>query len=166
MATLYHPLGTSRILEGLVTCRGLVEPREGIGCGQCRSARLAGRSVTLQAVGPAAGSVVDARNLDFRVAHAVGNNVGRFGYHQFACAGDALCGGRIMFIDVSAQGEKIVNGFRRPVERHTPRGDRRSFRVSQEATHSLTRACAMPLPRSSEASARAMPETCHSLVSR
>jgi hypothetical protein len=56
------------------------------------------------------------------VAHAVGNNVGRFGYHQFAragdaagCAefrifrkqifdaiedvqGDALCGGRVMFI--------------------------------------------------------------------
>src|SRR5450759_1597363 len=71
-----------------------------------------------------------------------------------------------MFIDVSAQGEKIVNGFRRPQQRHTPRGDRRSFRVSQEATHSLTRACAIPLPRSSEASARAMPETCHSLVSR
>src|SRR5450759_5323329 len=59
-----------------------------------------------------------------------------------------------MFIDVSAQGEKIVNGFRRPQQRHTPRGDRRSFRVSQEATHSLTRACAIPLPRSSEASAR------------
>ena len=82
--------------------------------------------------------MVDARNLDFRVTHAVGNNVGRFGYHQFAragdaagCAefrifrqqvfdaiedvqGDALCGGRVMFIDVSAQGEKIVNGFRRP----------------------------------------------------
>src|SRR5450756_1870852 len=71
-----------------------------------------------------------------------------------------------MFIDVSAQGEKIVNGFRRPQERHTPRGDRRSFGVSQEATHSLTRACAMPLPRSSEASARVMPEICHSLVSR
>jgi hypothetical protein len=71
-----------------------------------------------------------------------------------------------MFGDMSAQGEKIVNGFRRPVERHTPRGDRRSFGVSQEETHSLTRACAMPLPRSSEASARAMPEICHSLVSR
>ena len=134
--------------------------------------------------------MVDARNLDFRVTHAVGNNVGRFGYHQFAragdaagCAefrifrqqvfdaiedvqGDALCGGRVMFIDVIAQGEKIVNGFRRPQERHTPRGDPRSFGVSQEATHSLTRACAMPLPRSSEASARAMPEICHSLVSR
>jgi hypothetical protein len=80
--------------------------------------------------------------------------------------GDALCGGRIMFGDVRAQGEKIVNGFRRPLERHTPRGDRRSFRVSQEATHSLTRACAMPLPRSSEASALVMPATCHSLVSR
>jgi hypothetical protein len=151
---------------GFVARRGLVEPRErigclvepregigwpflcwvvvavecrmGIGCRQCRSVRLAGRSVTLQAVGPAAGGVVDARNLDFRVAHAVGNNVGRFGYHQFTragdaagCAefrifhqqvfdaiedvqGDALCGGRVMFGYVSAQGEKIVNGFRRP----------------------------------------------------
>jgi hypothetical protein len=102
------------------------------------TARLAERSATLQAVGPAAGGVIDARNLDFRVAHAVGNNVGRFGYHQFACAGDAAWGaefrifrqqvfdaiedvqgdalrsGRIMFIDVGAQGEKIVNGFRRP----------------------------------------------------
>src|SRR5664279_5207608 len=64
MAALYHALGTSRILEGLMTCRGLVEPREGIGCRQCRSACLAGRSVTLQAVGPPAGGVVDARNLD------------------------------------------------------------------------------------------------------
>jgi hypothetical protein len=46
-----------------------------------------------------------------------------------------------------------VNGFRRPLERHTLRGDRRSFRVSQDETHSLTRACTIPLPRSSEASA-------------
>jgi hypothetical protein len=130
--------GTSRILAGLMAFGGLVEPREGIGCRKCRSACLAGRSVTLQAVGPAAGGVVDARNLDFRVAHAVGNNVGRFRYYQFAragdaagCAefrifrqqafdaiedvqGDALRGGRIMFGNVSAQGEKIVNGFRRP----------------------------------------------------
>ena len=43
-----------------------------------------------------------------------------------------------------------------------PRGDRRSFRVSHNATHSLTRACAMPLPRSSETSALVMPATCHS----
>jgi hypothetical protein len=64
MATLYHALGTSRILEGLTAQWGLVEPREGIGCRQCRSACLAERSVTLQAVGPAAGGVVDARNLD------------------------------------------------------------------------------------------------------
>jgi hypothetical protein len=59
-----------------------------------------------------------------------------------------------------------VNGFRGPEERHTPRGDRRSFCVSQEATHSLTRACAMPLPRSSEVRALVIPATCHSLVSR
>src|SRR5450759_4781681 len=75
-----------------MTYRGLVEPPERIGCRQCCSAWLAGRSVTLQAVGPAAGGVVDARNLDFRVAHAVGNNVGRFWYHQFARAGDAAGG--------------------------------------------------------------------------
>jgi hypothetical protein len=31
MAALYHALGTSRILEGLVACRSLVEPRRGIG---------------------------------------------------------------------------------------------------------------------------------------
>ena len=30
-----------------------------------------------------------------------------------------------------------------PKERHTPRGDRGSFRVSQEAIHSLTRASAV-----------------------
>ena len=82
--------------------------------------------------------MVDARNLDCSVANAAGNNVGRFGYYQFARAGDAtgcaefriflqqvfdaienvpgdmLCGGRVMFGDVSAQGEKIVNRFRRP----------------------------------------------------
>ena len=99
--------------------------------------RLAVRSVMLQAVGPAAGGVVDPRDLYPGAADAVGDDVGRFGYRQFARAGDAtgrpefrvfrqqildavedvqgdaLCGGRIMFGDVRAQGEKIVNGFRR-----------------------------------------------------
>src|SRR5664280_2982003 len=32
MATLYHALGTSRILEGLMARWGFVEPRERIGC--------------------------------------------------------------------------------------------------------------------------------------
>jgi len=32
--------------------------------------------------------------------------------------GDALCGRRVMLRDVRAQGEKIVNGFRRPLEHH------------------------------------------------
>jgi len=93
---------------------------------------------TSEVGGPAAGAVVNARDFDFRAAHAVGNDVGRFGYHEFArtgdaagCAefrifrqqvldavedvqGDALCGGRVMLGDVRAQGGKIVNGFRRP----------------------------------------------------
>ena len=34
------------------------------------------------------------------------------------------------------------------------------------AAESLTRACAMPLPRSSDESALVIPATCHSLVSR
>ena len=144
----------------------------------------------LEAVGPAAGGVVHARDFDFCPAHAVGDDVGRFGYHEFArtgdaagCAefrvfrqqvldavedvqGDARCGGRIMVGDVRAQGDEVVDGFRRPLERHTLLGAGRSLRVSQEATHSLTRSCAMPLPRSSEARALVMPATCHSLVSR
>jgi len=33
MAALYHALGTSRILEGLMARRGLIELREGIGSG-------------------------------------------------------------------------------------------------------------------------------------
>ena len=32
MVALYDALDTSRILVGLVACRGLVEPRKGIGC--------------------------------------------------------------------------------------------------------------------------------------
>ena len=108
--------------------------------------------------------MVDADDLDFCAAYAVGSDVGRFGNDQFARAGDAarraefrvfrqqifdaiedvqgdaLGGGRVMLGDVRAQGDEVVNGFRRPEERHTPRGERRSFRVSQEATQSLTRA--------------------------
>jgi hypothetical protein len=80
--------------------------------------------------------------------------------------GDALCGGRIMFGNVRAQGEKVVNGFGRPLKRHTSLGAGRSLRVSQEVTYSLTRSCAMPLPRSSDESAAVMPATCYSLVSR
>jgi len=92
----------------------------------------------LEAVGPALRRVVDARDLNSRAAHAVGDDVGRFGYHEFArtgdaarraelrifrqqifnavedVQGDALCGGRIMFGDVRAQGDEIVDGFRGP----------------------------------------------------
>ena len=91
-----------------------------------------------RSVGPAPGAVIDARDFDFCAAHAVGDNVGRFGYHEFARAGDAarraelrvflqqifdavedvqgdaLCGGWIMFGDVRAQSDEVVDGFRRP----------------------------------------------------
>ena len=80
--------------------------------------------------------------------------------------GDALCGGRIVLGDMGAQGDEVMDGFRRPQERHTLLGAGRSLRVSQEATQSLTRSCAMPLPRSSDESTVVMPATCHSLVSR
>jgi len=56
--TVPAAVGTSRILEGLNARRGLVERREGIGC----SLRQRGE---LEAVGPAAGGVVDASDLDF-----------------------------------------------------------------------------------------------------
>ena len=43
----------------------------------------------LDVVGPAAGAMVDAGNLDTRAAHAIRNDVGRFRYHQLAGAGNA-----------------------------------------------------------------------------
>jgi len=123
--------------------RWLGQPEGGGGAGSLGGRKLARRYgwsgvCALEAVGPAAGCVVDARDFNSRAAHAVGNDVGRFGYHEFACTGDAagcaefrvlreqvldavedvqgdaLCGGRVMFGDVRAQGDKIVNGFRRP----------------------------------------------------
>src|SRR4029077_7263517 len=106
---------------------------------------------------------VHARNLDLCAASTIGDYVGRFRYHQFACPGDAtrrtelrifrqrvlnavedmesdaLCGGRIVLGDMGAQGDEVMDGFRRPQERHTLLGAGRSLRVSQEATQSLTR---------------------------
>jgi hypothetical protein len=45
-------------------------------------------------------------------------------------------------------------------------GDGRSWFVSHDAAHSLTRLCGMPSPRSREESAATAPEICHSLSSR
>jgi hypothetical protein len=42
----------------------------------------------LEAVGPAAGGVVDARDLDFSTACAVGDDVRRFRYCEFTRTGD------------------------------------------------------------------------------
>ena len=61
----WRPNSASRILVGW--WRGVAWLSAGWGLVVVSAARhrLAGRSVTLQAVGPAAGGVVDARNLDF-----------------------------------------------------------------------------------------------------
>jgi hypothetical protein len=45
-------------------------------------------------------------------------------------------------------------------------GDECSWFVSHDATHCLTRLCGIASPRSSEASAAAIPEICHAFVSR
>jgi hypothetical protein len=68
--------------------------------------------------------------------------------------------------DIGVQRHEVVDRLGRPDERHTLFGKGRSLRVSQEATQSLTRSCATPLPRSSEESALVIPTTCHSFVSR
>jgi hypothetical protein len=76
-------------------------------------------------------------------ANSIGNDVGRFRDYEFARSGDAarrpelrilgkemldaiqdvqghaLCGGRVMFGDVCAQGNEVVDRFGRPYERHT-----------------------------------------------
>ena len=44
--------------------------------------------------------------------------------------------------------------------------DLAEFFPDLEATQSLTESCGIPSPRSSEAIARLMPATCHSLISR
>jgi hypothetical protein len=79
---------------------------------------------------------------------------------------DAFGGGRIIRGNMGAQGYEVVDAFGRPLELHTLFGDERSLRVSQEASHLLTRVCTIPLPRSSEAIARSIPAACHSFTSR
>lgn len=60
-----------------------------------RSLSSFGFARALEALGQAARGVVDTRNLDFGRAHPVGDDVGRFGYHEFTRAGDAA--GRAKF---------------------------------------------------------------------
>ena len=134
--------------------------------------------------------MVYAGDFDCRPANSIGDNVGRFRDYQFARSGDAarrpeprvlreemfdaiedvegdaFCSGRVMFADVRAQLNEVVDRFGRPYERHIPYGDGRSCFVSHDAAHCLTRSCGMPSPRSREESAAAIPEICHSLSSR
>ena len=73
-----------------------------------------------------------------------------------AAPNHALCGRRVVLGDVRAQSEKIVDRFRRPVERHMLLGAGRSPRVSQEATQrlvllaSFSRRCLVERPTRTE----------------
>src|SRR5665811_1709346 len=63
---------------------------------------------------------------------------------------------------------QVFDCLRRPEDIHIAErlGAGRSFLLPQELTHSLTRSCATPSPRSSEPTAFAIPATCHSFKSR
>src|ERR671936_2257407 len=74
------------------------------------------------------------------------------------------CG--IVLLDVGPQRREVSNRLRRPDRRHDFLGAGFSFALPQEATQSLTWSCGIPSPRSSEAMARLIPVTCHSLASR
>src|ERR1700746_3492221 len=74
------------------------------------------------------------------------------------------CG--IVLCDVSPQCREVGYRLRRPDWIHHLLGAGFSFALPQEATQSLTWSCGIPSPRSSEAMARFVPVTCHSLISR
>src|SRR5262249_17933417 len=79
---------------------------------------------------------------------------------------NTLGGCRIILLDMSPQRREVGNRLRRPDWRHERLGTGFSFALPQDATQSLTTCCGTPSPRSSEAIARRMPPTCHSLTSR
>jgi hypothetical protein len=141
--------------------------------------------------------VIHAGDFDCHPANSIGEDVGRFRDYQFTGSGDAarcpelrvlreemfdaikdvegdaFCSGRVMFANMRAQRNEVVDRFGRPYDRHIRKGDDayawgdgRSCFVSHDAAHCLTRSCGMPSPRSREESAAAIPETCHSLSSR
>ncbi len=77
-----------------------------------------------------------------------------------------LRGCQIVLLDMGPQRDEVGNRLRRPDWCHERLGTGFSFALPHEATQSLTRCCGTPSPRSSEAMARLMPLTCHSLTSR
>src|SRR6266478_7787481 len=72
----------------------------------------------------------------------------------------------IVLLDEAPQRREVGNRLRRPDRGHDLLGAGFSFVLPQEATQSLTWSCGIPSPRSSEAMARLIPATCHSLISR
>src|SRR5579862_2610803 len=79
---------------------------------------------------------------------------------------NTLCRCRIVLRDVSPQCHEVGYRLWRPDWVHELLGTGFSVLLPQEATQSLTWSCGIPSPRSSEAMARLIPATCHSLISR
>src|SRR5215831_6435612 len=79
---------------------------------------------------------------------------------------NTLCRRGIVLCDVSPQRREVGNRLWRPDWVHELLGAGFSSALPQEATQSLTWSCGIPSPRSSEAMARLIPVTCHSLISR
>ena len=131
----------------------------------------------------------DAQDLDRVANQAVRHDEWRPRDHEFACSrnstGSAHFGTigqqgfkvvedverntlrrcRIVLLGIGQQRDEVGNRLRRPDWRHERLGTGFSFALPQEATI-LDYLLRNPSPRSSEAIARLMPLTCHSLTSR
>src|SRR6266536_3308878 len=141
-------------------------------------------------LGPSTCAVENAQDLDRVANQAVWHDERRPRDHEFACSGNStgsphfgtigqqgfnvvedvesntLRGCRIVLLDMGSQRDEVGNRLRRPNWHHERLGIGFSFALPQEVTQSLTRRCGTPSPRSSDAMARLMPPTCHSLNSR
>ncbi len=132
-------------------------------------------------LGPSTCAVEDAQDLDRVAKQPVWHDERRSRDHEFACSRNSrqqafnivedverntLRGCRIVLLDIGPQCDEVGNGFRRPDWCRERLGTGFSFALPHEATQSLTRFCGTPSPWPSEAIARLMPATCHSLTSR
>jgi hypothetical protein len=139
---------------------------------------------------PPAGAVKDTQYLDRIAYDAIGDDERRPRNHELTCsrnsAGsprfrmiakqifnalnnverDSSRGSGIILFDIGAQRGDILHCLGRPDRGHERVGIGRSLRPPHDATHSLTCSCEIPSPRSTDAIARLIPATCHSLTSR
>jgi hypothetical protein len=112
---------------------------------------------------PPAGAVKDTQYLDRIAYDAIGDDERRPRNHELTCSRNSA--GSPQF-NIGAQRREILHCLGRPDRGHERVGIGRSLRLPHDVTHSLTCSCEIPSPRSTEAIARLIPATCHSLTSR